>query len=323
MASFKPGANPFDVPNTLFPSKEKIEQNEQSVSSPTTLPISKLKSFSKHPFKMYGDEKLQSLAESIKTHGVISPILVRPIDDDKYEYEIIAGHNRVQASRIAGIYEIPSTIKEMDNETATILMVDSNLEQRESILPSEKAFAYKYKLEAIKAQGKRTDLTSSQVGTKLPRGRADEVLASKDGESRNQIQRYIRLTNLAQSLLGKVDDRKLSFIPAVDLSYLTEKEQQHLFDILNREENFTVTGKQANMLKNMSQSKPLTYEDIDKIITDKVSNTVSLFKVSYKKVQDYFPKTVTPKEFEETLLKALDAWFVKEQEQSVDKGLER
>ena len=152
MASFKAGANPFDVPNTLFPSKEKIDASNKIDNEPTSLAIAKLKPFSKHPFKMYNDDKLNSLSESIKEHGVISPILVRPIDDAKYEYEIIAGHNRVQASRIAGIDDIPSTIKDMDNETATILMVDSNLEQRESILPSEKAFAYKYKLEAIKVQ---------------------------------------------------------------------------------------------------------------------------------------------------------------------------
>jgi len=216
MASFKAGANPFDVPNTLFPSKEKIDASEKSNNNePTTLEISKLKPFSKHPFKMYNDDKLTSLSESIKEHGVISPILVRPIDDDKYEYEIIAGHNRVQASRIAGIDEIPSTIKDLDNETATILMVDSNLEQRESILPSEKAFAYKYKLEAIKIQGKRSDLTSTQVAWKSEK--ADE-LGEKNSESGDTVRRFIRLTNLITPLLDKVDERKLMFIPAVELS---------------------------------------------------------------------------------------------------------
>jgi len=306
MASFKAGANPFDVPNTLFPSKKKIDASAKSNNEPTTLEISKLKPFSKHPFKMYNDEKLNSLSESIKTHGVISPILVRPIEDDKYEYEIIAGHNRVQASRIAGIDEIPSTIKEMDNETATILMVDSNLEQRESILPSEKAFAYKYKLEAIKAQGKQRDSTSAQVGRKLE---AADIVAGDTDESRNQVKRYIRLTNLITPLLEKVDERKLMFIPAVELSYLSKKEQGYLNDVLTREENFGVPMKQASILKNMSKSKPLTYEQIDKVITDKSSNEVSMFKVSYKKVQDFFPKTVTPKEFEETLIEALEYYF--------------
>ena len=320
MASFKAGANPFDVPNTLFPSKDKIDASEKSSNEPTTLEISKLKPFSKHPFKMYNDEKLNSLSESIKEHGVISPILVRPIDDEKYEYEIIAGHNRVQASRIAGIDEIPSTIKDLDNETATILMVDSNLEQRESILPSEKAFAYKYKLKAIKSQGKRSDLTSCQVGTKLDSG--DEI-ATANGDSRREIYRFIRLTNLIAPLLDKVDERKLMFIPAVEISYLSEKEQRNLFDILNREETFGVSMKQASQLKNMSKTNTLTYEQIDKVITDKTSNTVSSFKVSYKKVQDYFPKTVTPKEFEETIMKALEAWFENEHEPSIGNSLER
>ncbi len=312
MGNFKPGTNPFDVPNTLFPSKEKIDASAKNSSEPTTLAISKLKPFSKHPFKMYNDEKLTSLSESIKEHGVISPILVRPIDDVKYEYEIIAGHNRVQASRIAGIDEIPSTIKDLDNETATILMVDSNLEQRENILPSEKAFAYKYKLDAIKKQGKRSDLTSPQLGEKLDKRLSVTKVAEKSNDSKNQILRYIRLTNLIAPLLEKVDERKLMFIPAVELSYLSKKEQEHLVDILDREENFGVPIKQASLLKNMSKTKTLTYEQIDKVITDKATNTVSTFKVPYKKVSNFFNKSVTPKEFEETIMKALEAWFENE-----------
>jgi len=314
MASFKPGANPFDVPNTLFPSKEKIDASNTVKNEPTSLAISKLKPFSKHPFKMYNEDRLNSLSESIKEHGVISPILVRPIDDVKYEYEIVAGHNRVQASRIAGIDEIPSTIKDLDNETATILMVDSNLEQRESILPSEKAFAYKYKLEAIKSRGKRTDLTCDQVGHKLNGAKSVEIIAEDASDSRNQIQRYIRLTNLIIPLLDKIDERKLMFIPAVEISYLSKKEQGYLNDVLTREENFCVPMKQASLLKNMSKTKPLTYEQIDKVITEKTSNTVSSFKVSYRKVQDYFPKSVTPKEFEETIIKALEMYFENELE---------
>jgi len=318
MANFKPGTNPFDVPNTLFPQKDRPVEMVQT-GEPMRLPIEKLKPFSKHPFKAYGDEKLKGLSESIREHGVITPILVRPIEDEKYEYEIISGHNRVQASRLAGLDEIPSTVKELDDEVATILMVDSNLEQRENILPSEKAFAYKYKLEAIKAQGKRSDLTLAQVGPKLSKNHSAETIADESGDSRKQVKRFIRLTNLVEPLLENVDERKLAFIPAVELSYLSKKEQGFLVDVLTREENFGVPMKQASILKNMSQTKPLTFEQIDQIMTAKTSNTVSSFKVPYKKVQDFFPKTVTPKEFEETILEALEFYFEHQQDLDLDR----
>lgn len=318
MANFKPGANPFEVPNTLFPQKDKPAETVPT-GEPMRLPIEKLKPFSKHPFKAYDDEKLKGLSESIREHGVITPILVRPIEDEKYDYEIISGHNRVQASRLAGLDKIPSTVKELNDEVATILMVDSNLEQRENILPSEKAFAYKYKLEAIKAQGKRTDLTSVQVAQKLNNKTSRDALAEENSESGDTVRRYIRLTNLNNQLLEKVDERKLAFIPAVELSYLSKKEQGFLVDVLTREENFGVPMKQASILKNMSQTKPLTFEQIDQIMTAKTSNTVSSFKVPYKKVQDFFPKTVTPKEFEETILEALEYYFEHQQDLELDR----
>lgn len=183
-------------------------------------------------------------------------------------------------------------------------------------MPSEKAFAYKCKLEAITAQGKRSDLTSDQLGRKLE---SVEKMSENSDDSRNQIRRHIRLTNLIESLLNKVDERKLAFIPAVELSYLSKEEQGHLSDILNREENFGVPMKQASILKNVSKTKPLTYEQIDKVITEKTSNTVSSFKVSYKKVQDFFPKTVTPKEFEDTMMKALECYFENQPDLSFDR----
>ena len=192
--------------------------------------ISKLKPFDKQPFKSYSSEKLQSLAESINVQGVILPILVRPIQDTRYDYEIISGHNRVQASMLAGINDIPCRVRELDDNTATILMIDSNLQQRETIFPLEKAFAYKLKLEAIKSQGKRNDLTLAQFGPKLNKYHALEIIEDVTDDSRNQIKRYIRLTNLIPQLLDKVDERKLSFIPAVELSYLKEKEQKDLYN---------------------------------------------------------------------------------------------
>jgi len=177
----------------IFKSSEQRIAEEvtgATTGAPSSLPIAKLKSFSKHPFKVYDHEKMLALADSIKEQGVIVPILVRPIKDEKFEYEIVAGHNRVQASRLAEKDVIPCIVRELDDETATILMVDTNLQQRETILPSEKAWAYKYKLEAIKSQGKRTDLTSDQVGRKLENV---EKMAENSDDSRNQIRRYIRL----------------------------------------------------------------------------------------------------------------------------------
>ncbi len=318
MTQFKPGLKSFEEMFKASEEREREARESLTDKGVTKLPVSKLKPFNKHPFKKYEDEKMMSLAESIKEQGVIVPILVRPFKHDKYEYEIIAGHNRVQAARIAGLDEIPCNVRELSNETATILMIDSNLQQREGILPSEKAYAYKLKLAAIKAQGKRTDLTSSQVGTKLKSIRTDEILSENSDDSRNQIQRYIRLTNLNDNLLEKVDEKKLSFIPAVEISYLKKKEQNNLCDILNREENFSVPLKQAIMLKGISQNGELTYEKIDKIITQKMKQPSKVIKLSYKKIKDYFPNSASPKEVEDVVVKALKAWFENEQDKELD-----
>ena len=249
------------------------------------------------------------LADSIKEQGIIVPILVRPINDERYEYEIIAGHNRVQATRLAGMDEIPCNVREMDDETATIAMVDTNLQQRETILPSEKAWAYKYKLEAIKSQGNRRDLTCAQNGHMLKGKKSVEVVAENSNDSRNQIKRYIRLTNLIPEFMNKVDERKLSFIPAVELSYLTQEQQGWLYNILTREEKYGVPVKQASMLKGISQNGELTYEKIDKIIVEKNQEPPRAIKVSYKTVKEYFPPETTPKEYETTIQKALDEYF--------------
>lgn len=323
MGKINPNLKSFE--DMFKPSEEleKEKQKEKITSEPTTLPISKLKPFDKHPFKRYDNGKMQSLAQSIKEQGIIVPILVRPYKHEKYEYEIVCGHNRVQGARIAGLDEIPCNVRELDNETATILMIDSNLQQRETILPSEKAYAYKYKLEAIKAQGKRTDLTLAQVGLKSQKQHSLEIIAQKSDESRNQIKRYIRLTNLIPQLLDKVDEKKLSFIPAVEISYLKKKEQENLYDILNREENFGIPLKQATMLKGISQNGELTYEKIDKIIIQKIKQLPKAIKLPYKKIKDYFPVSTSPKEVEDIVLKALDAWFEREKSSDVESVLER
>ena len=311
MTQFKPGLKSFEDMFKASEEREKEKVREATDKGVTKLPISKLKPFDKHPFRKYNDEKMKSLSESIKEQGIIVPILVRPYKHDKYEYEIVSGHNRVQGARIAGLDEIPCNVREMDDETAVILMVESNLQQRENILPSEKARAYKLKLEAIKKQGKRNDLTSVQVGQKLDIV-SRKLVASDSQDSSTQIQRYIRLTNLTEKMLDKVDEKKMSFIPAVELSYLKEEEQNNLFDILNREENFSVPLKQATMLKGISQNGELTYEKIDKIITQKMKEPSKVIKLSYKKIKDYFPSTASPKEVEDVVVKALKAWFENE-----------
>ena len=258
---------------------------------------------------MYDNEKMLGLADSIKEQGVVVPILVRPIKDNKYEYEIITGHNRVHASKLAGIDKIPCNVRKMDDETATILMVDTNLQQRETIQPSEKAWAFKYKLEAIKSQGKRTDLTSHQLGEKLGRKLSAQRISENSADSMNQGLRYIRLTNLLPEFLDKVDERKLAFIPAVELSYLTKEQQGWLFDILSREEKFGVPVKQVTKLKGISQGGNLTYEKIDKIIVQKNHEPPKAIKVPYKATRDFLPPDTTPKEFEQTIQDALTEYF--------------
>ena len=320
MSQFKPGLKSFEDMFKATEEREKEKIQETTNKGVTKLEISKLKPFDKHPFKKYNTEKMQSLAVSIKEQGIIVPILVRPHKHDKYEYEIISGHNRVQGARIAGLDEIPCNVRELDNETATILMIDSNLQQREGILPSEKAYAYKLKLEAIKKQGKRNDLTSGQVVRKLKEAR--ELVGEESGDNYKQVSRFVRLTNLNSEMLEKVDEKKLSFIPAVELSYLKKKEQDNLYDILNREENFSVPLKQATMLKGISQNGELTYEKIDKIITQKMKQPSKVIKLSYKKIKDYFSSNTTPKEVEDIVVKALKAWFENEMSSSKDNGIE-
>ena len=198
-------------------------------SSNTSLSLSKLQPFSKHPFKKYNQDKMQELADSIVEHGIIVPVLVRLLDSGKYE--IISGHNRVEAAKLAGLNIVTCDVRELDDDTATIIMVDSNL-QRDIVLPSEKAWAYKYKLDALKSQGKRNDLTSGQVGPKLINVRSNDLLANKSDDSVTQIKRYICLTHLIPEILDKVDERKLAYIPAVELSYIKKKEQKWLYSNL-------------------------------------------------------------------------------------------
>jgi len=292
----------------LFKPSEQMDDKSTGIAS---LPIAKLQPFSKHPFKRYSPEKLRELADSIEERGVIVPALVRPLDNGMYE--IVAGHNRVEASALAGKEEIPCDIREMDDDTATILMVDSNL-QRETVLPSEKAWAYRYKLEAIKSQGKRNDLTSGQLVPKLMEAR--ERVAEESGENYKQISRYIRLTHLIPQLLDKVDEKKLAFIPAVELSYLKEHEQKWLYSNLEREEYFGIPLALVRKLKGISQNGLLTEKKIDELIVAKVQTPPRQIKISHKIISKYFPDEVTPQERDSVIDRALEEWFKRHPEKS-------
>ena len=260
----------------------------------------KLHPFENHPYKVQDNEEMDALAESIKAHGVVSPIIVRPLENTTDEYEIISGHRRVMASRKAGITEIPALIVSLDRDAAAIVLVDSNL-HREHILPSEKAFAYKMKAEALEHQGWRSDLTSCQVGTKL---RTDEQIAADTNDSARQIQRYIRLTNLIPEILKYVDEGRISFTPAVELSYLNEQEQQDLLEQIELND-CTPSLSQACRFKKMSQEVGLTPESIAEIMSEEKANQREMFKVPMERIRQYVPNA-NAKQAEDFVLKACE-----------------
>ena len=261
--------------------------------------IEKLHPFENHPYKVQNNEEMDALAESIKTHGVVSPIIVRPLENTTDEYEIISGHRRVMASRKAGITEIPALVVSLDRDAAAIVLVDSNL-HREHILPSEKAFAYKMKAEALAHKGYRTDLTSVQVAPRL----ATEQIAEDAGTSKDTIKRYIRLTNLIPEILQYVDEGRISFTPAVELSYLNEQEQ---YDLLEQMElnDCTPSLSQACRFKKMSQEDGLTPEVIAAVMSEEKANQREMFKVPMERIRQYVPNA-NAKQAEDFVLKACE-----------------
>ena len=262
--------------------------------------IEKLHPFENHPYKVQDNEEMDALAESIKAHGVVSPIIVRPLENTTDEYEIISGHRRVMASRKAGITEVPALIVSLDRDAAAIVLVDSNL-HREHILPSEKAFAYKMKLEAMKHQGWRSDLTSDQLGGKLETA---DIVGAETGDSKNQVRRYIRLTNLIPEILQYVDEGRISFTPAVELSYLNEQEQ---YDLLEQMElnDCTPSLSQACRFKKMSQEQGLTPEVIAAVMSEEKANQREMFKVPMERIRQYVPNA-NAKQAEDFVLKACE-----------------
>jgi ParB family transcriptional regulator, chromosome partitioning protein len=292
----------------LFQSEEaRTDEQRENVQQ---VPVSEISDFPEHPFQVKEDEALMEMAESIKKYGVLAPVLVRPKPDGGYE--MVSGHRRKRASELAGVETIPCIVREMDRDTAIIAMVDANL-QRENILPSEKAFAYKLKMEAMNRQGQRTDLTCAQVGHKLTGTKSRDILAEQEGTSRNQIQRFIRLTELSPELRQMVDDKKIAFNPAVELSYLKPDEQTVLLDEIAKQEA-TPSLSQAQRLKKYSQEGKLDMNVVDAIMTEE-KKEIEKVTLSGDQLKKYFPKTYTPKQMEDTIFKLLEQWQRKRQQE--------
>jgi ParB family chromosome partitioning protein len=270
------------------------------------LAVDKLRPFDGHPFKVVDNEEMDQLTWSILTQGLLTPLVVRPLDNG--EYEVISGHRRLHACKKAGIETVPALITDMNRDAATIALVDSNL-HREKILPSEKAFAYKMKLEAMNRQGQRTDLTSAQVGRKLETA---EIIGEQSGESRNQVRRYIRLTNLIPGILRKVDEGRIALTPAVELSYLTETEQANLLETMESED-CTPSLSQAIALKQTSQRGDLTMDRIFSIMTQPKANQREKISFRTDEVRKFFPKDYTPAQMQEVILRLLGEYQRKRQ----------
>ena len=300
--------------NISLSSYDDIFSTEESRTEATQervqeIPLSELHPFEGHPFKVVDDEAMMKTVESITLFGVMTPAIARPRAEGGYE--LIAGHRRHHASQLAGKDTMPVIVRDMDDDAATILMVDSNL-QRETILPSERAFAYKMKLEAMKHQGARTDLTSCQVGTKL---RADEQLAEGTGDSARTVQRYIRLTELIPELLDMVDEKKIAFNPAVELSYLKQEEQHNFLEAMDYAQA-TPSLSQAQRLKKFSQEGKCSLDAMCAIMSEEKKGELDKVTLKNDVLRKYFPKSYTPKQMEDTIIKLLEQWQKKRQREA-------
>ena len=265
------------------------------------LPPDKLSPFEKHPYQVREDTAMDELVESIRVHGVLSPLLARPKGEG---YELVSGHRRRLAAQKLGLPTVPVLVREMTDDEAVILMVDSNL-QRENLLPSEKAFAYKMKLEAMNRQGRRTDLTSTTV---VPKFRSNEVIGKESGESRETVRRYIRLTNLVPPLLQMVDDGHIAFSPAVELSYLTRDEQAELWDLIGREDA-TPSLSQSLRMKQLSREAKLTPEVLYAILTEEKPNQKEQVRIKTESLRKYFPRNYSAQQMEREIIKLLEARY--------------
>ena len=292
--------------NIVLKSVDDIFQTEENRADAQRervqeIPLDQLKPFKNHPFKVRDDQRMLDMVDSIREYGVLVPAIARP--DPEGGYELISGHRRKRGCEMAGLQTMPVIIRDLDDDAAVLVMVDSNI-QREELLPSERAFAYKMKLEALKHQGARMDLTSCQVGTKL---RADEKLAESVNESARTVQRFIRLTELISELLDMVDERKLAFNPAVEVSYLKRDEQRMLLEAMDAEQT-TPSLSQAQRLKKFSQEGRLTEEAMSAIMSEEKKGDMDKVTLRSDTLRRYFPKSYTPKQMEQTIIKLLDVW---------------
>ena len=289
----------------LFSTEEnRQEEQREQVQQ---IPIDELHPFTNHPFKVLDDEAMTRTVESIAQYGVLAPLIARPRPDGD-GYEIISGHRRQYAAKLAGLDTLPVIVRQMSDDAAVILMVDSNL-QRERILPSERALAYKMKLEAIKNQGARSDLTSPQVAAKF---RSDDAVAKDQGISGDTVRRYIRLTNLIPELLDMVDEKKISFNPAVELSYLDESQQRDFLEAMNDTQNAPSLS-QAQQLKMMAQQGEFSYEKAFDVMGQEKKSEKDTVTIKNETLRKYFPRSYTPKQMEEKIIQLLDAWQRKQQ----------
>ena len=289
----------------LFSTEEnRQEEQREQVQQ---IPIDALHPFTNHPFKVLDDEAMTRTVESIAQYGVLAPLIARPRPDGD-GYEIISGHRRQYAAKLAGLDTLPVIVRKMSDDAAVILMVDSNL-QREHILPSERAFAYKMKLDAIKNQGARSDLTSPQLAAKF---RSDDAVAKDQGISGDTVRRYIRLTSLIPELLDMVDEKKISFNPAVELSYLDESQQRDFLEAMNDTQNAPSLS-QAQQLKKMAQQGDFSYEKAFDVMGQEKKSEKDTVTIKNETLRKYFPRSYTPKQMEEKIIQLLDAWQKKQQ----------
>ena len=286
-------------------STEESRQEEQR-EQVQQIPVSELFPFKNHPFKVLDDDSMTRTVESISQFGVLAPLIARPRPEGGYE--IISGHRRQHAAELAGLETLPVIVREMSDDAAVILMVDSNL-QRENILPSERAFAYKMKLEALKNQGARSDLTSAQIGPKLT---AAEKVAEEANDTKSQVKRFIRLTCLVSELLDMVDEKKIAFNPAVELSYLDEAQQRDFLEAMNDTQNFPSLS-QAQRLKKMAQNGQFSYDVAFAIMGEAKKDELDKVVIKNDTLKKYFPRSYTPKQMEDTIIKLLEQWQKKRQ----------
>ena len=290
----------------IFSTEEsRQEQQREQVQQ---IPIAELHPFTNHPFKVLDDESMQRTVESVEQYGVLSPLIARPRPEGGYE--IISGHRRQHAAQLAGLDTLPVIVRQMDDNAAVLLMVDSNL-QRENILPSERAFAYKMKLEALKKQGARSDLTSSQVGMKL---QALDIVGREAGDSRNQVHRFIRLTHLIPELLDMVDEKKIAFNPAVELSYLDESQQRDFLEAMEDTQNAPSLF-QAQRLKKLAMEGSFSYDVAFAVMGEAKKDELDKVVIKNETLRKYFPRSYTPKQIEDTIIRLLEQWQRKRQRQ--------